>query len=519
MKKIAFSLLIIGLALPMLSLGQNTMSVSNSALGQVGSATEVQKIELLEKSIQSSTSDIYKLISPMAPIIAPIAPMSPITCTACVGGEFTGRKDFSGCPIYSCPVKKCPAGCECLGDTISCHSQPTCIACAGGEPTGQKDSSGCPIYSCSERRPTCYISDDLMNQYDKFISLLQDAQKANDLATVDSITQKIIDLKTQINASKTGCGGGSTTSATESKQSVAPEVKSGIISSGTVQMTKCEEVIRWEEKIAYYTKLSGLSDSDLQNQTNISRDGIKNILVELAAGLQNIKTQCSNQTTSTGTATTFISGPTKPIGVQSSQEIQSYYKAKIESITGTQNVTDQVKQLEALKRDKDQLVGDLIKNNKEIKASDINAVAKEINITKNEVKIDNVSVDAVGAKIFVNIGSNSVSVEPTRTNVIIKDKNLEITANKVSISSSSLMIGGIEVKFAASDVAKKLNVAPNAVELTTENFQPVYKLKIAEARKLFGFIKMDVQNTQTADANNGNLLNKSKPWYYFLTTK
>jgi len=44
-------------------------------------------------------------------------------------------------------------------------------------------------------------------------------------------------------------------------------------------------------------------------------------------------------------------------------------------------------------------------------------------------------------------------------------------------------------------------------------------MKIAEPRKLFGFIKMDVQNTQTVDASNGNLLNESKPWYYFLTTK
>ncbi len=534
MKKIAFSLLIVGLTLPMLSLAQST--------------------------------DVYKLISPMAPTIAPIAPMiNKVIAPEPVSGSTSGSAGY-GSNVSKCGVNTFGVSNDCIGGAFknlyvqcydgyaekqeadSCrtssewqeYAKKVCAnrclsgsssASGGGSsasdiltPTKVAPAETSKTYNVPNAAlPACYIGDDLMKQYDTLISELQNVQKTNDTERGNLITQKIIELKKEISASKTNCGGGSATSVSKPQPSTAPEVKQGGTSSGTVEMTKCEEVKRWEEKIAYYTKISGLADSDLKNQTNLSKDEIRNILASLGEGLQKVRERCNNvQATATTGATASaqaVSEPIKPVGVQSVQEIQSYYKAKIENITGTEDALEQVQQLKALKNDKDQLVGELIKNNKEIQASDLNAVAKEIKINKNEVVVDGMSVKMTGNRILLNIGSSSISIVSAGDKVIIKDKNLEVSTDGVSISDNSLKIGGVEVKLAASDVAEKLNVAPNAVELTTENSQPVYKMKIAEARKLFGFIKMDVQNTQTADANNGNLLNESKPWYYFLTTK
>lgn len=47
----------------------------------------------------------------------------PKSCTACAGGQPTGRKDSDGCPVYSCPMKACLSGCTCSGDTVTCPAE------------------------------------------------------------------------------------------------------------------------------------------------------------------------------------------------------------------------------------------------------------------------------------------------------------------------------------------------------------------------------------------------------------
>ncbi len=468
MKKITFSLLIIGLALPMLSLAQ-FVDVYDSTNGQTGSTTNIQmKAELFKNKIQSL--DIYKSISPVAPIIAPIAPMIN--------------------NIISPLIKVYPI----------------------------EDSN---IYNIpGVAFPSCHIGDDLMRQYDSFISELQNVQKTNDTEKENLITQKIIELKKQISASKINCGVGSGSSAPILQPSAAPDTRVEIASLDTMRMSKCEEAIHWREKITYYTNMADLSDADLKNQTNLSRDNIKNTLVKLVEGLRIIENACSATATSaTMPVQAIINEPIRPVGVQSAEEIMTYYKAQIENITGTENDLNQIQKLKELKKSKDELIGELIKNKKEIQASELGQIVKEIKVNKNEIIADDVSVRMTENRIFLNIGSSSISVVSAGNKIIIKDKDLEISTDGVSISDNSLKIDGVEVKIAASEVMGKFNIAPETIELTIENSQPVYKMKIVEQRKLFGLIKINAQNTQTADASNGDLLNESKPWYYFLTTK
>jgi len=80
-------------------------------------------------------------------------------------------------------------------------------------------------------------------------------------------------------------------------------------------------------------------------------------------------------------------------------------------------------------------------------------------------------------------------------------------------------VGAAEVRMAASAVVEKLQISPKAVELKEENAKAVYKMKVDEPRKLFGFIPLTIQKTMTTDADNGDVLKEQRPWYAFFTTK
>jgi len=360
--------------------------------------------------------------------------------------------------------------------------------------------------------PACYIGDDLMHKYNELITELQHAQNENNQGDVNDTTQKIIDLKTKISASKTNCGVGVGVSVSAAK--------SGVVSAGTVKMTRCEEAKSLQEKLNYYQNLSNSSDADLKSKTNLSMDDVKNTLREISDAINIAQAQCNGSTaTSTSSDIQIQAEPMKPIGVQSAQEIKDYYKAKIEAALGAQSSLTEVQQLEQIKKEKDQLLGDLFKNKKDIQTSDLKDLVNKIQINKNEISADGASVAATGNTISLNIGSGLVSITPTGNSVVIKDKNLNVSTDNISVASGTLSIDGKSINLLASQVAEKLNIAPQAVQLTTENSQPVYKMQISEVRKLFGLIKINAQNTATADANSGNLISQTKPWYYFLTTK
>jgi len=146
-------------------------------------------------------------------------------------------------------------------------------------------------------------------------------------------------------------------------------------------------------------------------------------------------------------------------------------------------------------------------------------LVKEVKVSQGEIKADNITVKTTEKKMLVNLGDRSVSIEPTASQVLIRDKGLEVETDEVTIRENVLSVGGAEVRMSASQVAENLGLAPKAIELKEENAKAVYSMKIGEQRKLFGFIPFNISKTVTADAENGNLLEEHFPWYDFLTTK
>jgi len=289
--------------------------------------------------------------------------------------------------------------------------------------------------------------------------------------------------------------------------------KPTVVSVGTVSACRINDDLtgQYDALISELQKTQQIGDKEREKITTEK-------ILELKQRVSENKSRCVASTPSSATISSTAE-PVKPAVVQSAQDINDYYKAKIEKITASNTSSIQIEKLKELKQDKDKMVGELIKNRSEIESSELNTLLKEIKVNGNEITADNITVEMTGKKILLNVGTSPVSVESIKNNVIIKDKNLEIKTSGVSIKNNILVVGNNEVKISASQVAEKLNINPSSVELTEQNSKPVYKMETIESRKLFGFIPSNVSKTQVADAENGNLLSESRPWYYFLTTK
>lgn len=377
----------------------------------------------------------------------------------------------------------------------------------------------------------CYISNELLKEYDELIVELQKVDSEGDKTKSEEITKKIIALKQEIAKNQENCKT-NTISVTEKPATLT--------ATQIYKIDRCKEITQWENKITYYKKLSGLSNSDLKEKTDFSREEINKILSELTAGLEKVRTQCNTQedvAVTTGAYTTGSSAggggsgaittsriglteTIKPVVADSGQEINTYYRARIEKITTVTDVDEQIKELKALREDIDKLIVELIKSREEINAAEIGGLT-EIKISRGEIKANDVAITTTGKKILVDVGTKQLSMEPTETQVLIRDEDLKVTAEEISVKDATLMVGNSEVKLAASDVVDKLKISPKSIELKEENTKAVYKIKVDENRNLLGFIPIQVENSLTIDAANSEagIIGEELPWWAFLTVK
>ena len=297
----------------------------------------------------------------------------------------------------------------------------------------------------------------------------------------------------------------------------------------TLIIDRCNDVVRMEEKLAYYTNLRNLSDAEVIEKIGFPRKelGIDGIVRELTESIGKIKEQCRVQggmvtqrlITTREQIPVEVLEPVNPVVVESGQEIDVYYRAKIERITSVVNVDEQIQGLKTLRVEIDVLIERLIKSRKEIEVRELGNVVTEIKLSKGEIRADNIVIKTTGKKMLMNVWEKSISIEPTQNDVLIKDGDLEVKVKEISIKDNVLRVGTAEVRTAASYVIEKLRLSPKSIELKEEGGKAVYKIKVDEPRKLFGFIPVTIQKIITTDADNADVLKEQRPWYAFFTTK
>ncbi|MCH7598091.1 hypothetical protein IID27_03605, partial [Patescibacteria group bacterium] len=316
----------------------------------------------------------------------------------------------------------------------------------------------------------CYIPDKLIKDYNRLLLDLRKAESGGDKALAEEIIKKIIALKLEVERYRKSCTANTTQlkpvqTPTETPSSLRP-----------VAIDRCREVTQWESKIAYYEKLSNASNADLKEQTGFSREEIEKILANLPIGLKKVRVQCEGQRDfvekrALGTFSTeilrmdltSIAEPVKPVVVESGQEINDYYKARIEKITATEDTNEQIQNLRSLKEEINELIVKLIKGRKEMEISELTGIVTEIRISRGEIRADDVVVKTTDKKIFLTVGDRPASVEPTARGIIIRGwdpdgkETVEVEAVEISIKDNILRVGNSEVKLAASDVIESIS--------------------------------------------------------------
>lgn len=414
-----------------------------------------------------------------------------------------------------------------------------------GESQNELAPTETPTKPLIETKPIaiCYIPDKLTKDYNRFLLDLRKAESENDRVLAEEIIKKITALKLEVERYRKSC-----TANTTKIEPMQPPT--GTTSSlRPVAIDRCREVTQWENKIAYYEKLSNLSNADLKEQTGFSREEIERILSSLPNGLEKVRAQCEGQRyfvekRALGTFSTeilsmdlkSIAEPVKPVVVESGQEINDYYKARIENITATEDTNEQIQNLRSLKEEINELIVKLIKGRKEMEVSELASIVTEIKVSRGEIRADDVVVKTMDKKIFLTVGDRPASVEPTARGVIVRGwdpdgkETVEVEAAEISIKDNMLRVGNSEVKLAASDVIESISkrsgrptyaniTLEKGVVLEEENGIAVYKIRETEPRKLFGFIPIKITKTLTASAETSDLLDERFPWYSFLTTK
>ncbi|MFC1958060.1 hypothetical protein ACFLVQ_00645 [Chloroflexota bacterium] len=367
-----------------------------------------------------------------------------------------------------------------------------------------------------------------MEEMDRLVKMLEEAENENDDELVEALQEKIRVIKEEISEVEKETI--KPQLAAEEPVRVAPREVTAVNVAST---DKCDELKTWESKKARYEAVYALSDEELKDKGySGGKEEIRKIISELDAGIQRLRIECeagvTTRTSSGGVAPTTLSKQTavavalRPTAVESAVEITDYYRYRIAEISAEEaEIERQIASLKELRGEIDRLIEELIKSKDEISTEELSGLVTKIEVRPGEVKMDNAVVKTVAKSVMVRVNSKDLEIKPTVKNVIIRDKNLEVQAAKLSIEDEVLKAGDFEVKVMPSTVIEKIRVEPKEIRLEEEDARAVYKIKTDESRKLLGLIPVNVEKTLTVDALDTEVgtVDEEGPWWAFLTTK
>jgi uncharacterized protein YdcH (DUF465 family) len=370
----------------------------------------------------------------------------------------------------------------------------------------------------------CYIPDSLMKEYDDMIYELREAEARGDSELAGNIRQRLSELKEKIAKAQEEC---ETASSGETYTQIAATKEAPMV----VAVDRCAEASAWETKMLHYEKLQGLSDSELHEQAGLTREELGKILTDLRAGLYKLREQCEIQRTeATGSASaampapqTAVAEPVKPVAPDSGQEIDRYYRARIEKISSLEGLDSQIDELKTLRDEIDQLIADMIRYRDEIEGAEISGLA-EVRINPYEIRANDVVVNTSGRqkRIYTRIGEINVTVEPREGSVFVLEEGMQVRADEVSVKDNKLRVGDSEIAVPVSEVVRIHGIVrtPKLVELGEEEGKAVYNIHVEEDRNLLGIIPVKMERSVTTDATDpgSRVIRDERPWWSFLTT-
>ena len=209
------------------------------------------------------------------------------------------------------------------------------------------------------------------------------------------------------------------------------------------------------------------------------------------------------------------------IEARTGQDVANYYKVRVGELMREEMDTEaRIAKLTELRGNVDTLIEELIQSKDEITSDEMEGLVEEIRVKPNWIEADNIKVQTTAKKIMFRIREKPLQVRPTAEGVVIKDEDIEVNADEITIKSNGVvMVGTSEVKITPSQIMVKIGLEAQEIELTEEEDQAVYKIKTQVRRKLFGFIPINVAKNIVASAVDAEILEEKLPWWSFLTSK
>ncbi|MCK5322371.1 MAG: hypothetical protein KAJ47_03845, partial [Candidatus Aenigmarchaeota archaeon] len=272
----------------------------------------------------------------------------------------------------------------------------------------------------------CVVDEELLKEYDLLVAEMNDLDPTSSVEEVKAMIDKVSAIEDKIAKIKMLCepvekvvlpsvavsqemdvvapsstGGGSGGSSSSSPSAIpSSEAPTTVSSGGSVVIGepillkefmiqssvsglvfRCSDLKSYDEKYAYYEKLYSLSDKELKDMGYLDRKDIEKILDEISDGIKMLESVCGNSEVVPSVEISNVAiSVAKPIVASSGVEIKDYYRAKIESISSSDDVDEQIEDLKSLRTEIDGLIEELIKSKDVISTDDMDSIVSEINV-------------------------------------------------------------------------------------------------------------------------------------------
>ena len=384
----------------------------------------------------------------------------------------------------------------CVGYWKCKEGQCAWICSEAEAPSSSGGSSG-----SSSTRMVCHVDESLMGEYDALIRKLQQLDPNSEDAA--RIQNTIVSLKEKMHLNQ----------ICKEVDVQTPTAIAVPISAPVFE--KCGELTAWQEKLNHYEEIYKLGESRMKEKGFTSEEVLR-IKQELREGVARLQKECQLQKEG---KLDQISDVEKPVAAGKPSEISDYYRKRITAVTGSENeVGEQIRELKQLRGEIDQLIERLVKEQESFAFDEMEGLVEEIEVTPDSVTVDSNQIDATNKDISTKLNSMEVRIKQLENKISLQEGNqvVSIRSESIKIQEGKLKIGDKEITIAPSEAIDAANVVPTEVSVEESGGKAVYKVSAENTRRLLWIMPVTVTEQSVVDAENGEVIEVSAPWWGFL---
>lgn len=156
----------------------------------------------------------------------------------------------------------------------------------------------------------------------------------------------------------------------------------------------------------------------------------------------------------------------------------------------------------------------MLEQNDNFDFNDLDQVASKVEVRAGKIVAGGVEVNYEGKTMTVQTPSgNTIQITPGQGAVVIKDKNMEISAEGLTVEGNKVKMNDKEIMMPSEIFDAELEADIKDLELMLEEDMPIYTGQKEQNKKLFFFMPVTFNETMKFNAETGKELASMKPWW------